>query len=786
MNGKRAVCTVAAVLLFLGTGVEACGPDFAAEVFLRASAPDNATAFAQGRLELLGGEYDSSDYAVAFRYLNGGRLSAAEQKAYAPPAAPVEDWTKMTPEQIENARRAQEAAAVAANPRVQWLAARGKYVTADAPNAQQLAPPGNAVLYYEPQYVDCPDAAFRTAAQTLAARAQTWGAASPWVRDWIAGQDAVFANCGFGQTTETFLPNTPKPAPATPVMPEAAGGNAPALLREDRAYQTAAAEFYSMQFDAAARDFAAIAQDGASPWRRWGTYLAARATVRKAFATGTVTNPWSGDLATFDMATMQHAQAMLEGLLAHPQPSREAVTAELNFLRLRTEPGKRVNEIARALAGPETDVNFEQDLEDLSFALEKQLPVTNPAPLFAWIEAWRNKAKPGTALATWQQTHALPWLVLAMKQTFARDAAAPELLAAAQNVPPGTPAWETVFYHRVRLLIAMGRKDEARALLEGVLPGRIRGTPDSFLNGLLAERMAVARSFEEFLTYAPRTILSGDALPAGSGGPLAPCTGNEAWMKELGHCPTKAEPPGFDVDAVAVLNEETPMALWVKAANSPLLPPNLHEEVVLAAWTRAVVLEDAASAAELARLLPAAIAKTAGTMANADSASVRYRADLAILENPGLRPYLETGTSRLENAGQLDDFRDNWWSSDWQSRYQSTSPLGKVDAAGFLTAAQLRAGAADYGQLHAMTNGAVVIGQRVVDYAKTHAGDATAPQALALTVRATHYGAQNWTGGEAGMKASQAAATAVGKAAFTLLHERYPESEWTRKTPYYY
>jgi len=250
-------------------------------------------------------------------------------------------------------------------------------------------------------------------------------------------------------------------------------------------------------------------------------------------------------------------------------------------------------------------------------------------------------------------------------------------------------------------------------------------------------------------------------------------------MRELGHCPVKGQPPGFDLDSVTVLNEQTPLALWVTAAESPLLPPNLHEDVVLAGWTRAVVLEDASTAAKLAPLLPAALSKAAG-------AGVGYGADLAILENPGLRPYVETGTSRLSTYSELDDFRDNWWSGNWESRYQSASALGKVDAAGFLTAAEMAAGMEQAQRVKQVPLGVVVIGQRVVDYAKAHADDATLPEALALVVRATRYGSQDWTANQDAMKARQAQVTAVSKAAFTLLHERYPKSPWTAKTKYYY
>jgi hypothetical protein len=134
---------------------------------------------------------------------------------------------------------------------------------------------------------------------TLEDRAAKWGKKSPWLVDWIHAQDTVFANC-----TGTAVPASPGTTPS----------DSPALLQADRAYQSAAAAFYAGQDDAARSQFEAIAHDLQSPWHGWGQYLAARAVVRKAFAMGSKTDPWSAELASFDMKTMQEAQAMLEAL----------------------------------------------------------------------------------------------------------------------------------------------------------------------------------------------------------------------------------------------------------------------------------------------------------------------------------------------------------------------------------------------------------------------------------------------------------------------------------------
>jgi len=59
--------------------VQACGPDWEPDTFVRKTRPDDLKSFAEGRLGILQTGYDSNELAVAFRYLNGGRLSVKEQ-----------------------------------------------------------------------------------------------------------------------------------------------------------------------------------------------------------------------------------------------------------------------------------------------------------------------------------------------------------------------------------------------------------------------------------------------------------------------------------------------------------------------------------------------------------------------------------------------------------------------------------------------------------------------------------------------------------------------------------
>lgn len=746
-----------AVLLLLPfLVVQACGPDFMPDVFVRATHPDNPQSFAQGHLGILQPRFDSSDFAVAFRYLGGGALSKEEKAAYIPKSQPPVDWSKMTPDQVAAAREAE----AKTQPSLQWKLAQAKYTGGSDPATQQKIIQVNLgfdATYYNPNYPNCPDAAFTTAVLTLNSRAATWGAQSPYLKNWLQAQSAVLSNC----------------SGKNPAIPAAAPSDSPALLRADRAYQIAAATFYAGKFEDAQHQFEAIANDKSSPWHIWGDYLAARAEVRLAFSQTKPTDPWSGEAATFNMQTMQNAQQKLEALLQHHDPAlpRRAILDELNFVRIRTEPEKRLAEICAALTGPASDPDFRQNLDDLRYFLYRKVSVTDPPPLYAWIAAIRQGGG-NAAYATWQQNHSQPWLVAAMMNAAPQDTSVPALLDAAAAVQPSSSAYDIVSFHRARLLIALNRADEARTLLDNILSQLNQPKDTSIRNAFLGERMQIARNFEELLTYAPRSVLEKQSEGAYA---LDGCV-NSQEKSGRQDCTREDQPFAFDEDSVAILNRQIPLSMLVEAASSTTLPSNLRQNVVLASWVRAVLLHDDAAAAKLAPQLPETINKTAGS-------SIGFPAVLAILRNPGLRPNLESGISRLSSYTYLESYRDNWWCGIGQRQYygepqkpSTPKPLT------FLSNEEQKEAESQYQQLTAMPCAPALLGQRVIDYAKTHSSDPDVPEALALTVRATRFGWLDSTNiQEAGAQNSN-----VSKTAFQLLHTRYPKSPWTAKTPYHY
>jgi hypothetical protein len=216
--------------------------------------------------------------------------------------------------------------------------------------------------------------------------------------------------------------------------------------------------------------------------------------------------------------------------------------------------------------------------------------------------------------------------------------------------------------------------------------------------------------------------------------------------------------------------------LLIRASQSPELPESLRQSVAMTAWVRSVQLGDVAAAAQLAPLLPKAVEATAGK-------SIDFPATLAMLRNPGMRPYLDAGVQRSASYSIRDEYRDNWWCADWSKSWTEEGPYRSIPAApvaatAFLTEVEKKQAAEETQRLMAIAEpGSVYLGQRVLAYDKSHPDDPDVAEALFLTVRATHFDCSN--------DASEAKRLASAKEAFQLLKSRYAASKWAKMTKYY-
>jgi len=547
------------------------------------------------------------------------------------------------------------------------------------------------------------------------------------VKDWIEAQDVVFSNCPGGQ-------NTPKPTTGT--------------LAADRDYQIAAACFYSERFAEARTRFQAIAGNSRSPWRTIAPYVAARALIRKAtFPKDTDTN------------LLLEADQELQAIQRNPslRPIHEAARSLAHFTAARVRQPELLRELSAALADPKQDAHFAANLSDFLFTMDR-LGETDEeiGELATWIRAMQGKSSEMTRVAVkhWEETHSLPWLVAAMANVDPKDSHAAALVEAARKVPDGSPAYPTVTALRLPLEAGALGTAGMRAELDRLLPVARKEWPVSSVNQLLSLRMNLAESLDEMLRFAPRRA---------------------AGVFTLGESDTddaKEDREFFDLDAYSILDRGLPLEMLPSAARSQFLPVHLRKRVTAVTFTRALALDHPQVATmllpDMRRYFPKLGTLLDGYTKAAKGEAQRFAGTYLLLKNPGLdmtMPY--TNDRRIDaDLEEIDDYRGNWW--------DSSGPNLVMAQPAFLKAAEKEQFERYWAERSKLPAGPTALGQIAIAWATAHREDPRSPEALQLTVRATRYGLGDKKNGE------------ISKAAFQLLHQRWPASEWARKTPYWF
>lgn len=737
-----ALCLVTA-LLYGPRRLFSCGPFLPSTIFTYTLHPDfPLEPFARGELGVLQPTYARSYLVVAYRYLSGVRLDAEEQKAV---------------QALWQERLNREWNPIAQDWLQHWLDARNAVPGTSPPLETSLYRSVESRPGYFETYFNCPADAFKTAVTTLEARIVQFGADSPTVRDWVTAQDLVFANCSQGQH-----------------IPTAVSSDAPVLVRADRAYQIAAANFYAGNYDTAKELFAAIAQDSSSPWRQIASYLIARTLLRQALV-----GVFSWEVA--NKATLTQAAAQAESVLRNNTQSDVHAAAQriLNRILLRLRPETHLHSLAEAVAQKNADGMLKQSLWDYTVLLDTLLgqelvytveekhaksarnfaafaEIRGKDDLTDWILTFQGESKVTVdyAVQKWGETSSLPWLVASLAKVEAGHPQATALVAAAEQVSSNSPAFPTIIFHRTRLLLEAGRKDQARELLNLVLSPREPVLPLSSRNLFLALRMPLSHSLEEWLTYAQRVPTGIFYDDNGLELPGVEYAGNDLKLLADGRT-------FFDTDATAVLNG-SPLTLLQQAVSSTVLSPHLHRELALAAWVRSVLLEDEQLSMALvpvvATLRPDLKEYLNAYTSAKDHEAKQFAAVFLLLKFPGARPYITPGVGRLTPLNRVDDYRDNWW-----CRSFAATP----GTLAFLDEAQKTVASEELGKIPSVDE----VFHLVITWAKKKPDDPRVPEALHRAVKSARYGCTS---------------SELSKQAFQLLHKRYPNSPWAKKTPYWF
>jgi hypothetical protein len=740
-------------MLFQAPVTFACGPFSIEAVFTFSVHPEYPLEkFAGGDIGVVRPSYARSYLYVAYRYFNGGTFNPAEQQAL------VDLWK----DRLENRGTAGEENWIQA-----WLGARQKVLTGTPPTIDVYRRREKPNDY--DSYLNCHEDAFQNAAATLADRLKTLGRENPVLKQWVEAQDQVFANCSEGQ-------HIPEPLPA----------DADGVLRFDRDYQIASANFYAGNFDGAKSQFEGIAVQAKSPWRATAPYLVARTLIRKASL---------GPAETKDAALAQAEDRLNKVLQTNELDSTHAAAKRLlNIVRIRLHPEEKLHELGNALASKTESQTLKQDLCDYTILMDQlagdgeahhQNATTSPADLHGddltdWILTFQSD-KPDTldyALARWQATSSVPWLIAALSKIEPAHAKADTLQAAAARIPSSSKAFATASFLSVRLDIVAGRVEQARTKLDELLNKDRARFNLSALNLLKEQRMIVAGSLDDFLTFAQR-------MPAGyswdDNGRELPA--EESEMTEEGkHFEAKAL---FDSDASEILNRRVPLALLSQVTGNNRLPAHLRRDVTQAVWLRSVLLGDSRTATALVPTLKTLVPELTPLLneyaSSPDPAAKKFAAIYAWLKFPGIEPVIDTGVGRGTPLNERDSYRDNWWCSAVAVPTDETADEDKkpVEARAnegpvFLTAAQRTTADTEYAALTALGAAPNYLCRQVLEWATKHPTDSRVPEALHLAVTTTRYGCTDKQTGR------------WSKAAHDFLHQRYPNNTWTKQTPYWF
>ena len=718
--------------------VMACGPYPIVARFWYSHQPSDVAVMIGGEPGVVDPEYRPEFLWLAYRHLAGLGIDDPEAvaAAFAPELNPRDRWTELWHQADSpwTELRTSLAPSIPWDPRTRIDMERMRVTeTADGKS-------------YE-FYVNCLPDGFVTAARTLAQRIDTYGASSREVAEWALGQDVVFQNCDGGTFTPDLL-----------------DASWPAALRADRAYQIAAAHFYSERWDEAAELFRAIDADPASPWQPVALYLVARSQLR------------AGHLET--------ALATFQGVLERPAAERLHASARglVQLILYRRDPFALRRELASRLGDADlASAVGDDELRESLIAWGRTFRADDGSPLAdltAWARAmapepWRadeDRARLFALHADSLGADPSPTWLVARLATARVDPERPQLtseltslLDAAAGVSAESPAWLPATYHRARLLLDVGAFDQARQGLDAASPIVDAGRGSvADRNRVHTLRLRAATAADDVLRFAQQEPLEVGA-EIDTIGPLHVWQGLEEQIDAFGAARL------FANDALGAINLLTPGEIF-GAIERGIVDEHLVPQLALMAWTRALLLEDwsAAHAADtVMRSTHPVLAKDLDALRQATPEDRPFVAAAALLRLPASRPDLHPMFEQRDAITELDFLGTDWWCGG------EAFDLAEVSSVALFHDDPQRHHLAE--RLRTLPPATLGLGNTVLGWADAHPNDPRVPEALHRVVYATRH-ACRW--GED--------VKPVSKGAFDRLHRRYSDSPWTEKTPYWF
>jgi len=717
------------------------------------------TPFVAGQLGIIRPELFNRFKVVAYRYLIDKPLSVEEQSAFVRYHNQARD---MSYEGAES----QTETAPPPSPQQVWISAR---MNAVGTPVDEVSPERYATAS-EFFFLNCLDDSFHNAARTLDERVKQFGANSRWVKEWVEAQDAVFSNCS---QDKLKIPNLPP-------------GDAPEIIKYDRAYQIAAAHFYGMNFDEAIKGFSEIAKDSSSPWHELAPYVRARALLRKASLTPPPAGQQDGDSSTANREIFIEAEKAFTA--ASTSSSSESLRVSAQGLATRAGISADLPEAFRVLVKRlEEGESNPQDLINFTLLLRRgaEMKQDDPSDLLNWLDvlvpsgfqelAIRQEPEGETslrldrALTRYKDKKTLPWLLAVAALIPDDHEQASKIMDALNDVPSESAGYPTALYHRFRL--SLKDRTEARKILDAALKSPAITRYPSTLGSFKSLAATLATTFDEFLDNAEVQVTAYDSWCSALQESYSNESGTETRSRELSKW------------TIGLFNRELPLSRLLEASKSPKLSKELRAELARVAFVRALLLRrDTELLASLKEIRP--LGGPADSLIDkieqATSNDERYRAALfLVMHAPAFRRDLHQLDHLTVDFEARTTSNSNWWCAPGTlpetyytpiAQLSPASPFPEVPA-NFLTEEERTQAAAEHEALAKRPGAADMFVAQTIEWSNSVPTDPRVPEALHLAVKAGR-----WATCE---KVSAAAA-------YKILHSKYSKSSWAKKTPHWF
>lgn len=381
------------------------------------------------------------------------------------------------------------------------------------------------------------------------------------------------------------------------------------------------------------------------------------------------------------------------------------------------------------------------------------------------------------------------WLATAISKA---DKSSPELnrlFEAADKTPPFSPAFPTIFYHRLRLLTELNKKEQARVLLDEFLASPV-DVPVSTRNQFIKLRFDLSTTLKEYLIYGLRKPFgfgwSGEAKTIEEiiedrkswYDPKYETVSKEEYDRQIEEEFAEARRLQnelmFDDETILLFNEHFPLEVLREASKEEYLPGYLRERFLKTAFVRSLLLADYKTAEKLApdfvKIEPE-LQEAVNQFLTAKPAEKQFAALYLILKNEKLTPYLSSG---LGTPIEQYAYASRWWCKPYDEYYDADTdrsiPRSAIPKPAFLTQAQSSRAKTELKKLKEIGDAPKYLGEKVLQWARLRPKDKRIPESLFIVYEANDWD-KHGCGGHRELR-SQAA---------NILKTRYPYSDWSQK-----